>query len=246
MAAAEIVFEVLDTGELLAVLADAVVSETHRMSGVATEQEVEVGVRITDHYRRDRDTLSLEVVFSDTPLDALEGRDGEFWFGVEGSVRSADISMPDRLVTTRLASGKSPARGVETEKQGTPALTASFFQVDGGPITRTVDNWALLQSARDGAYLAIIRTGLRTYEDMVLLSAETTREAKDGTWIVCQLEFAQITQVATELVDVPVTAPRNRRTADQGAQATDGEEQSSQSLAYQGGVELLSFLRGGG
>lgn len=245
MAAADIVFEVPGTGELLAVLADVVVSETHRMSGIATEQEVEVGVRITDHYRRERDTLSLEVVFSDTPIDALEGRDGEFWFGVDGSVRSADIAMPDRLATTRLASGKSPARGVETEKQGTPALTASFFQVEG-PITRTVDNWALLQSARDGAYLAIVRTGLRTYEDMVLLSAETTREAKDGTWIVCQLEFAQITQVATELVDVPVTAPRNRRTAEQGAQATDGEEEPSQSLAYQGGSALLSFLRGGG
>lgn len=221
MAAADIVFET-PTGELLAVVVDAVTSETHRLRGVATEQEVELGVRITDHYRVERDTLSLEVVISDTPIDVVEGREGERWVGVEGAVRPADLTMPDRLVTTRLASGAQPkARGVETKKTGTPALTASFFQVDGDEVTRTVDSWAIFQEARDGAYLAIVTTGLRTYEDMVLLSAETTRTAKDGTWIICQLEFAQITQVATELVDVPVTAPRNRRQVNQGAQPTE-------------------------
>jgi len=235
MAAADIVFE-LPSGELLAVLADVVVSETHRMSGIATEQEVERGVAIADHYRADRDSLALEVVFSDSPLDALEGRDGEFWFGVEGDVRSLELELPDRLVTTALATGRSPAKGVQTATEGTPNIRASAFQVDGDePLSRTVDSWAQLLAARGNAYLATVTTRLRTYEDMVLLSAETTRTARDGTWIICQLEFAQITQVATELVDVPETAPRNRRGQNQGDQPTEEvpEDQAAEVRASQ-------------
>lgn len=42
------------------------------MSATATEIEVERGVDITDHVRRNRDPLTLDVVISDTPLFFLD------------------------------------------------------------------------------------------------------------------------------------------------------------------------------
>ncbi|GAB5541377.1 MAG: hypothetical protein SangKO_011370 [Sandaracinaceae bacterium] len=69
-------------GQLLAFLADAVLSETHRISALATEHEVESGVDVTDHYRAERAPLDLRVAISDSPTQSIEGDSETFFFGV--------------------------------------------------------------------------------------------------------------------------------------------------------------------
>lgn len=233
--AADIVFEDPSDRSLYAVLPDVVVSESHKASATATEQPVELGAAITDHVIPQQDRLSLEVVFSDTPLSSRLTDDEArqiFAFEVEVEERTVDLELPAGPATRALASA-NPPRGVAIERRDRPGMSVTLSQPTQGEVTRTRDSWGLLLSARDGAWLATITTALRTYESMVLVSAETTRTAKDGTWIVCQLEFVQITQVATELVDAPVTAPRNRRGVNQGPQPTEEASEPQQSLAFQ-------------
>lgn len=62
----EIVFD--DAGTLIPVLLDAAPEETHRAGAVATEQEVERGVAISDHVRPERRVLTLTIVLTDSGL----------------------------------------------------------------------------------------------------------------------------------------------------------------------------------
>lgn len=206
MAAVDIVFE-MPEGQLLAFLADAVLSETHRISALATEHEVESGVDVTDHYRAERAPLDLRVAISDSPTQSIEGDSETFFFGVSGAEEPQELT-PD---------GVAPFR-------------VSTFQADGQEITRTVDNWAVLEQARDQGMLATIRTPLRSYTDMVLISAETTRDSRRGRMIVADLTFVPIRQVATELVDVadPVR-PRDVPGVNDGAQGSDDAEDEPQT-----------------
>ncbi len=211
MAAADILFETPDG--LLAIVADAVLVETHRVAAVATENEVEEGVDITDHYRAERAPLDLQLAISDSPIESIEADDPE-WFAFEAP---------------------GATEGVELRPPGLPAFTAQVFRPSSEEITRTADNWAALELARDEGYLATVRTQLKTYESMVLLSAEAQRTSDRGSLLVADLVFVPIRQVATELVDVaePVR-PRDQRGRDQGAQGTDDVEDEPQtSLALQ-------------
>src|SRR5690606_24054762 len=63
---ADIVFD--DGGTLVPVVIDATPEERHRMSAIATDQEVERGVTTTDHVRPEPRLLTLQAVISDTPL----------------------------------------------------------------------------------------------------------------------------------------------------------------------------------
>lgn len=47
---------------------DASLSETHSITASITQHPVETGSDITDHYRGNPDTLSMDVVVSDTPI----------------------------------------------------------------------------------------------------------------------------------------------------------------------------------
>jgi len=229
MPEAEIVFETAD-GTLIAVLADAVRSETHRLEATATEHAVERGAAITDHVRAARDVLSLEITITDSPIrQILVGDRGVAAFEATGDFRDVDLDLPARQAASRYARGGPPAEGLQTEERAAASARAQIWQPDADPVTRTIDSWSTLLAARDGAWLAQIVTELRTYESMVLVSAETTRTAV--RWLEITLDFAEVQQVSTELVDVvEVARPRDRRTQDQGSQPTDQPDEALQSV----------------
>lgn len=226
LSAAEVLFDDRE-GNLWAVLPDAVASEgPHRIGNFATEQEVETGAAVTDHVRAESDTLELELVFSDTPIRALEGDPEHVFFGVEGAVQSVDLEGRRGVVLTAYSERD---RGPTTEERDAEGSKAQMWQPDGEEITRVRDSWDLLTRARDGAWLASIITDLRTYESMVLLSAETTRTAVDGTWIRVRCVFRQIRRVSTQLVDAPEPArARDRAQQRGGRQPTEETDAATQ------------------
>ena len=90
----------------LVVLGDAVVSQRHRISASMASHDVEQGVEITDHYRRNRDPVVLSVVISDSPL---EGGDVELTRRVDAWAlleRAVDEGL-ECIVTTRLSTYES-------------------------------------------------------------------------------------------------------------------------------------------
>lgn len=78
---------------------DAAPSHRHRISATTADHDVESGVEITDHYRRNRDPLVLSIVISDSPLDGGDvelTRRVDAWALLE---RAADEALP-AIVTT--------------------------------------------------------------------------------------------------------------------------------------------------
>jgi hypothetical protein len=66
----DIVFEDQVDGvtTFIPLIVDAAPEQNHRANAMATENEVERGADITDHYRAERRLVSLKVVISDTPI----------------------------------------------------------------------------------------------------------------------------------------------------------------------------------
>lgn len=111
---------------------------------------------------------------------------------------------------------------------------------------RARDAWDQLVDAQQRALLAIVTVPLRTYENMALLEAVTTRRAADGSWIRAELTFGEVRQVSTELVDDPVPArARDRDEENRGSQAAEEAPPRLRSLAVQG-LDGLGALFGGG
>lgn len=235
---ADIVFE--DGDQLLALVVDATVEEIHRASAQATEQPVERGVDVTDHVRPERRALTLNVVISDTPIRPTDALGGE--------VERVELELPARRVHAEHArrSGPTSFEGAEVEERAAPTTYVEVFRPSEEEPTRVADSWALLLDARDRALLAVVTTGLETYEDMVLIEAHTTRSAKDGSWLRAELHFAQVRQVSTELVDDPTPArARDRRQQERGSQGTDEASPELQSVGVQALDWTLGALFGG-
>lgn len=244
MAEAEIVFET-PTGELLVVVADAVVSERHRVGGTPTKHPVEVGAAITDHYIPGTDRLSLDVRITDSPIRSIEPEpeSERFMIGeVSGAFEAVSLDLPAVLAPSRLAEAGPPARAIELEerqRQGgdvriwTPAIT---------PVGRMAAIWQTIIDARDQAFTATIVTETRTYESMVLADAEALRGS--ARWLEIALEFEGIRQVETRFVEIAQPArPRNRRQRQQGSTPTEEttEQEREQSLLSQG-IEAVRGL----
>jgi hypothetical protein len=222
----EIVFD--DDGTLIPLVLDAAPEEIHRAASIATEVEVERGVSVADHVRPERRMLQLNVVISDTPIAPTSD--------LSGDVRAKDIEMPGRRVHTRGArqSGPTSFEAAESEERAAPSTRVQIYQPDSTP-TRVQDSWAIVLDAMNRALLATVSTGLESYSNQVLIEAQVTRTAQDGTWIRAQLTFVQIRMVATELVSDPTPArARDRRQDDRGSQATTEAEPQLQSLALRG------------
>lgn len=220
-------------GSLFAVIPDAVPRLDHAIAARATEQEVERGIATTDHVREEADRFSAEIVISDTPIRSIEGPPDAFSFDVFGESRPLSLTAPSGPLVQRLASvtgGGGPGGQVQAEGivlatgQITIPSTVNTFQPDA-EVTRTVDNWAILRAAKQGAFLATITTDLHVYRSMLLLSAEITKTAQDAKWIRVEVIFRQLRQSETQLVDAAEPLrPRDVRQSDDGSQGTTEEE----------------------
>lgn len=230
---ADIVFD--DAGTLVAVVIDATVEERHRMAAIATDQEVERGVAVTDHVRPEPRLLTLQAVISDTPIRPTEA--------LGGGLQTYELELPGLGYHAKPArqTGPSSWAAAELGERAADPIRVQLYTPDQAEPTRVVDTWRALLDARDRALRATITTRLETYESMVLIEANTTRTAQDGTWIKCELTFKQIRTVASELVDDPVPArARDRRQQNRGSQSTEEAPPQMTSL-LQRGLDLLGL-----
>ncbi|MEM9407169.1 MAG: phage baseplate protein [Acidobacteriota bacterium] len=204
----EIVFE--DGADLVPLVLDAAPEERHRASSIATENEVEEGVAITDHVRPERRTLTLDVVISDTPIEATAA--------VTLLQNAVDVDLGEQIqrISDATLDGET-WRPAEYDAKASSAQLAVLQPAE--PTTRVVDAWRQIIDARDRVLRATVTTKIETYESMVLIEAIVNRTAEDGTWLRAELTFAEIRDVATEfVVDEVALRPRDRPEGNNGSQ----------------------------
>lgn len=217
----EITFEEpAGSGQLQAIAFDATTRETHESTATATEHPVELGVDVTDHVRKDLDTLELQVVVSNTPVRAAATQ----MDGVAGLTGSVEIVN---------------ALGLELAKAQVLIFSGEFDR------TRAVYE-ELTRIQREGIIVGVI-TSLREYENMVILRVSPIRTATDGNSLVATVSLREIRVVESEIVEAPVPEePRGRVQRSRGRNGTDegDENQNSrnQSWLAQGADVIRGFI----
>ena len=221
----DVVFRDTD-GTLYPLVLDATPTEQHRANAIATEQEVERGVSVADHYRPERRTFTVEAVISDTPIAPNEA------IGV--SLEPIDLDLPSRLTQGPPKYKNGQWEGATPATAAAPPTRLTVLQPTETP-NRVLDSWALLKDARDRALLATVTTAWETYEDCVLLELLANRTAADGSWMRVSMTFAELRMVSTQLVADPVPLrPRDHRQTDRGSQEAEEASPRLRSLARQG------------
>lgn len=210
-------------GEIRVVTFDATILENHSTTATATEHPVAAGVDITDHVRAERDTLSVEVHVSNTPIFSPNVD------GANGSVRQLEISST-RKQFSRLAQVKRSGE-VEnaTLEDSTQTRQANVLQFSGS-FDRVVSVYEVLTALAKAGQDVTVTTSLRQYDSMVILTVGTPREAGSRNAVKFTMDLAEIRFAETETVDTPepleTRAERARRRGAQGAEETEEEERS--------------------
>ena len=181
-------------------VAGLVLQERHQRDNQVTEHPVDVGAPVTDHVRAAPNTLTLSILFSETPV--TYGTDGTGW---------AEVSLPvEPLAPTPVFSpGTALAAGVS---QGIAALAGAFgASPKPGPSVRVLDwqgvdflreAWNALTAIRDGAELVQVVTGTVTYDGVVLQSFSWARSSESLT-ATAELVFREVRKASTRTVALP-------------------------------------------
>ncbi len=256
--------------------ADVCASESHTATAVISKHPVDRGVNVADHVRPDNDVVTLELWFSNTPLNTQQD---DFFSGSVGTNQSVSLevaSLPRRLQPpTLIDPGQSPKSLKDLSAGGIslvnfmpnvgPIATGTVFtlasvarlpgripkwkaseEVSKTPNEKaTVLKWSKafdraqavfseLLLIRNNALVVQIVTTLRTYDNMIIVGLNPTRDPATGNVLKVTLDAEQIRVVTSETVAVAVATPVQRK--QKGAQPTKVAETPTQeknaSLAY--------------
>lgn len=228
----EIIYQ-LPSGEETAIYVDAVIRENPVVSSEVTTDPVERGVAITDHVIPNPDTLSLDCVVSNQPLETPRSH----MQGITGSVRPLELSQFEPEANPRESGGlfgliPAPSR----------PSAANVFQFSGGfDRARTVYE-ELRGLVRRGEVVRIV-TGWREYPSFVLREISQAREASTGDSLVFTVQAVEIVIVETKIVKVPTAERRGEKKQSRGVQAPKPVEENS-SMGHKLKEKAKAFFGG--
>jgi hypothetical protein len=200
---------------------DAAISETHTESGTSTEHPVEKGTDISDHFRVNPKSFSMEGLITNHPIrkplsqaDGVQEVDVEFKW--EAPVTSVGFSTPAGDVGIDV-----PSAGIAgTATQGLLKLagardhtgTAKGFSPT---FNRVGDCYNELQRLVEEATPVTIHTHLKSYDNMILENLSTTGvntniERNELNWVTFSVDCKQIRIVKTDVTQFDVNEPSTK------------------------------------
>lgn len=220
---------------------DATVDEVHSSEVEVSEHPVEEGVDITDHVRPKADTIRIEGVITNQPIELPQSHaDG---ISVVNVPFEFDKGAPQ--VVQAVAGGGLLGQGVG-------AITGALGLNQGGgtaggfsaEFDRVADAYEELLAIKNEGRLFTIETTLRTYDDMVMLTLEVNRNSQRGNGLYFTATAKQLIVVSTETVEIP--EPKVQRGNGKGSQGNKplkdgGLAGDSASALFQAGEALGVF-----
>lgn len=232
---AQILFE-RASGEMALISIDATMEEAHESSALVTEHAVETGANVSDHIRAENDRLTLNFMISNTPIKVP----GSHLDGVTGQIAPMDLffqTSPRRSegnpkMVGSFVPGSFVGFGIKTLPSKVSfdpqPLVRGTIEAEGATVLQfsgTFDRVRavyeeLLNLSRNGTLVQIV-TGIRTYENMAIVSVSAPRDAAHGNAIVFSLNAVQVRLAETQTVAAPEPEEtRGRRNVARGGQPT--------------------------
>lgn len=191
---------------------DATLSEQHTSASDVTDHPVERGAAVVDHVRDRPASVRIEGVLADFPLGDASAARASISYGRAAEVLDALganygwLSPPTVKVEPGTANAGARGRGVEILEQ--------------------------LERLRRAATLIEVRSGLRTYRDMVIQTIDVPRSAALGSGVKFSATLREVRLVDSQLVPVKVSKLRAAQSKQNGGkqattEATDKERKRS-------------------
>lgn len=200
---------------------DVVIEETLETSTTVTDFPVESGANISDHARRNLDKVTLEVMVSNTPIQAQSPLDQS----QRGSINGVTLSLPKAPAKKGLY--YLLARGIDLlfgPNDSEPRASLLTFDSD---FSATFDTLALLRQLQSEARLLEVVARDWYADNLVIESISAPRDAESGTSARFTIAFKQIRIVETRQAQVPLE-PKLKRPV---AAVADGKEVKKSILA---------------
>lgn len=217
------------TSEVKRLYADVMQAESAQLPAIVTDHAVEVGSKITDHYRKDPESVSIKMYFTRNPIrgdldDDAPGKIKHFPFNFPKYPPGAPLYTPGGL-TQGIEGAISNLFGGDKQPSGYDALAFDT------PPTRFERSIELIRRFQTDGILCTFGTTFGRFESMAVLLATPSRE-EDGTAAgVLELEAKQVRFVtsdialATPLPEEPRGQAKGGNSAN-GADELDGEQAS--------------------
>ncbi len=252
---------------------DAVTAETLTKTSTCTEHAVETGANVSDHVRPNLDTITLDVVVSNTPLTEVNRLNPHIPRGAVGPaplvfdrfVTPLGPLTPKRLVYPRppmqhnlsgliraglreiFGAAKPEFLRYPPHPLPSPPESAMVLQVPVG-FSATYETWNILDSLRVRAELISCAARDWFAENMVIVSMSEPRTALEGSSAKFSIELKQIRIVETRTSTLPIsTEPRGSKAVSAGAKgATDADKKVRMRSAAKAVVAAATSGLGGG
>lgn len=221
-----------ETGNTGRIYADVPVTEEIVSPALATQNPVEEGSTVTDHYRKENDTIAVELFFSDSPI----------------RYDLTDVDSAEETVTLNIP--EPPGAPIFTPGGATQALVGAIGNlISGGPkvpkvkvrkFSRPLDRaskaFEQLRLIQSKGWLANIRTTTMLYENCAITEAKLTRSKSTGDGSTITLALQQLRFVKSDVtIAVPLPseprAQKRKKPKDEGAK--DVSDSGGASLAKQ-------------
>ncbi len=188
------------SGAVSRIYADVITRESANLAAVVSKHAVEVGANITDHYRKDNETVSVEYYFSGSPIR------GDLDPGNPGANEVKELKYPpapDNGAPILTPGGLTQAAvGGITNLLGLgPAplpktLTVLAFDEQPKRVQQTIETVRALQA---NGILVTVKTSFGRFEDCGIISASPERSPEDGDGGRIKFELEQLRFVSSDI-----------------------------------------------
>lgn len=223
------------SGEVKRLYADVMQSEQAHLPAIVTDHPVETGSVITDHYRKEPESVSIKMYFTRNPIR------GDLDPDSPGVVKHVHLDFPSYppgapLYTpggaTKAIGGllTSLLGGRDKQPEGFDALTFA------NPPTRFEKSIDLVRRFQTEGILCTFGTTFALFQNMAILMATPHREDDGSAAGVVDFEAKQVRFVTSDTaLAVPLTVePRAQKKGSNSANGADGIDGEEASVAKAG------------
>jgi hypothetical protein len=217
-----------DAGDVRRLYADVWKQEEVTLSATVTQHSVETGSKPTDHYRKEPESIRVELFFSNTPLR------GDLDEDFPGEVRNLSLTykpypsggLIGPAALTALANSLLGTGG-----RYTPPSSVSVLRFD-----RPVDRWRkaieLIREWQTKGTLITVGSTMGRFESMAIPEGRPMRSVETGDGCSVSLEFLQVSFVSSDVaVAVPLVLEPRAQSKKSAASATPTETPAVQESA---------------